>query len=147
MYWQCYLRMGLVYVPTTGVTKHDLYRIIEPVTVIPASNTEGLHRAFVEVLARGNPDVPALKPSDYPPPVLPKYAGVKSWNSFARNASLWAIDEQSERYKILGYRKEPPNGWIHDKSRDEAFPSGTSAETVIDRMIAILQAAATQRAG
>jgi len=139
MYWQCYLRAGLVYVPTTGVTKHDLYRVIEPVSVVPASNLEGLRRAFAEALTRGNPEVPALKPSDYPPPVLPKYAGVKTWNSFARNASLWAISERDGSYKILGYRRQAANGWVQDKKQEVIFPSGTTIDQVIDRMIATLQ--------
>jgi hypothetical protein len=42
-------------------------------------------------------------------------------------------------YKILGYKKDPPSGWIRDKDQDEIFPAGTSAADVINRMIAILQ--------
>ncbi len=72
MYWQCYLRMGMVYVPTTGVTKHSLYRVIEPVAVVPVSDTDTLHRAIAEAVTHGNPEIEALKPSDYPPPVLPR---------------------------------------------------------------------------
>lgn len=139
MLYQCYLRMGLVYVPTMGVTKHDLYRAIEPVSVVSASNLEGLCRAFAEALARGNPEVPALKPSDYPPPVLPRYAGVKTWNSFARNASLWGISERAGSFKILGYRRHAASAWVQDKKQDVVFPPGTRTDQVIDRMIAILQ--------
>lgn len=141
MHWQCYLRAGLVYLPTTGVTKHGLYRATEPVEVVPVSDLEGLRRAFAKVLARGNPEVAALKPSDYPP-VLPKYAGVKTWNSFARNASHWAISEDNGIYKVLGYKKYPGGGWLQDNEQEIVLPSGTSVDEVIDRMIAILQEAA-----
>jgi hypothetical protein len=133
--------MGLVYVPTTGVTKHGLYRVIEPVSVVPASDRDGLSRALAETLARGNPEVPALKPSDYPPPVLPKYAGVKNWNSFSRNASLWGVTEHDGIYKILGYQRHAGGGWLQDKKQELAFPADTSVEAVIDRMITILQGA------
>jgi hypothetical protein len=141
MHWQCYLRKGLVYVPTTGVTKHGLYRVTEPVDVVPVSNLEGLRRAFAEGLARGNPEVAALKPSDYPP-VLPKYASVKTWSNFARGASHWAISERDGFYKILGYQKHARGGWLQDKKQEVALPSGVSVDAVIDRMIAILQKAA-----
>jgi hypothetical protein len=130
--------MGLVYVPTTGVTKYGLYRVTEPVSVVPASNVEHLRRAFAEALARGNPEVPALKPSDYPA-VLPKYAGVKNWNSFARNASHWAISERDGNYKILGYRRPSGGGWVQDKKQEIVFPPGTTRDQVIDRMITTLQ--------
>jgi hypothetical protein len=142
----CYLRKGIVYIPTMGMMDKGLYRHIEPVAVVPLSNTDALRRAFAETIARGNPKVPIPKRSEYPLPVLLKYAGLKSWRSFARNTSTWAIDERNGIFKIIGYQSDPPNGWTEDKDNVETFPSGTTAEDVIDRMIAILQEAARHRA-
>jgi hypothetical protein len=142
MYCQCFLRTKHVYVPTTGVTKHKLYRVIEPVAVIAVWDTAALHQALIEAMVRGNPEVTALPPSDYPPPVLPKYAGVKSWNTFARNASLWAISEQNGAYKIVCYRKDRPGAWVEDRARDIIFPANTSADGVIERLVAVIQNAA-----
>ncbi len=141
MHWQLYLRMGLVYVPTTAMVQRGFYQIIEPVAVVPVSNTLAVRRALAETMEHGNPKVPAPDPSDRTPPALTKYAGVKSWSSFVGNADVWGIDEQEREFKILGYRRDPPKGWTRDKAQDEMFPAGTSADTVIDRMIAILQGA------
>lgn len=139
MHWQCYLRSGIVYVPTTAVTKHRLYRIIEPVEVIPGADTDALHDALAETIARGNPEVPALAPSDYPPPILPKYAGVKSWNAFVRNASLWAFEQSESGLRILPYRRVERGAFIPDKASAITLPTGSTTNDLIDRMIAILQ--------
>jgi hypothetical protein len=89
--------------------------------------------------------VPAPDPSDRTPPALTKYAGVKTWSSFVRNASVWGIDEHEGEFKILVYRGDPPKGWTRDKTLDEIFPAGTSADQAIDRMIAIMQQATRER--
>lgn len=142
MYWQFYLRSGLVFIPTTGFVQRAFYRIVEPVSVVPVSDGDAVHRALSETMARGNPKVTAPQPSDRSPPFLTKYAGVKNWSTFVRNASLWGIDERDGNFGIYAYRRDPPNGWVRHKSRDETFQSGTPREKVIDRMIAILREAA-----
>jgi hypothetical protein len=147
MHSTCYLRRGIVYIPTLGMIDKGLYRDIEPVAVIPSSNSAALQQALSRTFANGNPRVPLPKQPDTSPSVLLKYVGVKTWRAFARDTSTWSVDERDGKYKILGYRKDPPNGWTHDKSLDEIFPAGTSAEKVISRMIAILQEAARERAG
>lgn len=142
MHSTCYLRRRIVYIPTLGLMDKGFYRDIEPVAVAPLSNSDAVRRAFAEAFARGNPQVPVPKQPDTSQSVLLKYAGTKTWRAFARDASAWSIDERSGTYKIIGYRKHPPNGWTHDKSLDETFPADTSADKVIERMLAILQQAA-----
>jgi hypothetical protein len=142
MHCTCYLRKGVVYIPTLGMADKGLYRDVEPVAVTPLSNSGALRQAFAQAFTRGNPQVSIPKQPDTSPSVLLRYAGVKTWRAFARDASIWSIDERGGTYKILGYRKDPPNGWTHDRSLDETFPAGTTADEVIGRMIAILQEAA-----
>ncbi len=71
----CYLRNGIVYLPTCSRVDNSFYRITEPVAVVPVTDSEGLQNAFREAIARGNP--PLLNPGD--PnlwrPVILKYAG------------------------------------------------------------------------
>jgi hypothetical protein len=145
MHSTCYLRKGGVYIPTLGMMDKGLYRHIEPVALAPVSNTDALRRIFLDAFARGNPQVPLLKQPDTSPSVILKHAGVATWRTFARHASTWSVDERDGLYKILGYRKDPPAGWTRDKTQDEIFPAGTPADQVIDRMIAILQQAASVR--
>jgi hypothetical protein len=143
MHCHCYLRKGIVYIPTQGEIHKGLYLDIEPVAAVSLSDTEAVHRAFAETIARGNPRVPLPKQSEIPPPLLPKYAGVKTWSAFARGASTWALKEEGGAFRISGYRKEG-RGWVPDSTNVETFAAGTAADQVIERMIAILlQAAGT----
>ncbi len=141
----CYLRQGLVYIPTSGMIERGLYYGVEPVSVVTASNTDALRQAFADAIARGNPKVPAFKRPDYPPPILLKYAGLKKWNTFAREASTWDFEERNGIFHITHYRKDRPGGWTKEDGKDETFPTGTAAAAVIERMIVILQAAAQDR--
>ncbi len=142
MYYQVYLRNGTVYVPTTGMMDKGFYRGIEPVAVISASNTEDLRRALAATIARGNPIVPMLQRREWPPPVVLKYAGVKSWSAFERGMTLWGIEENNQTFEIIGKRKKPDGATVDDPEQTITFPPGTPADSVIERMIAILQAAA-----
>jgi hypothetical protein len=144
MLYKCYLRKGVVYVPTVG-DRRGVYTLIEPVAVVPVTNTEGLRAAFRDAVARKNIDVPPVK-GKWPPPILPKYAGVKTSAAFDRGASTWNIQEDEGKYKIVGYRPHPEGYWTEDRDQTIEFPPGTLMDAVIDRMIAILQEAATRLA-
>jgi hypothetical protein len=137
----CYLRNGVVYIPTEGMVDIGFYREIEPVAVVPVANTSALHQAFADTMMRGNPKVPVIRGREFPPPVVLKYAGVKSWRAFARGTSSWTLGERNGFFRIQGYRKDG-GGWVPDQNAIESFPLGTSTDQVIDRMIAILQEAA-----
>ena len=141
MHCHCFVRNGIVYIPTQGMMDKGLYRDIEPVAVVPLSDTTALHRAFADTIERGNPKVPIPRYPNIPPPDVLKYAGVKSWSAFARRTSTWAVSESDGVFSLHGYRKEG-GGWVPDPSTKETFPPGTSADQVVDRMIAILQEAA-----
>lgn len=139
MYLHCYLRKRLVYIPTSGMIERGFYRDVEPVAVLAVSNTDALRRAFAAAFALGNPKVPAIQRSEHPPPILLKYAGVKSWNTFARDTSVWGIDERDGVFRIEPFRKDPPGGWTKEDGKDEFFQPGTTSSVVIERMISILQ--------
>jgi hypothetical protein len=135
-----YLRQGVVYVPTVG-KRGGVYTIIEPVALVPIANTEGLRRAFYDAIARENVAVLPRK-GKWPPPLLSKYAGVKSWSAFARDASTWNIAENEGVFQIVAHRMHPKGYWVEDHERKMEIPRGTTVDDVIDRMIAILQDAA-----
>lgn len=137
-----YLRKGAVYIPTLGKMGKGFYRGVEPVAVVSTSNTEALRQALAATIARGNPDVPTLLRREWPPPVLLKYAGVKSWSAFERGMLLWNIVEKDGIYQIAGNTKQPNGMWKEDPEQTIKFQAGTSADSVVDRMIAILQEAA-----
>lgn len=141
-----YLKNGIVYVPTVVRLRTGAYRDIEPVAVVRVSNTEELDRAFLDTIARGNAVVPPPPKDNWPPPVLLKYAGAKTWSAFARGTSVWKIEEKNGIYQIVAYRTHTDGYWVPDPEKKIDFPPGSGVEAVIDRMIAILQDAAKQRA-
>jgi hypothetical protein len=136
------LRNGIVYMPTMGKMGKGFYRGVEPVAVVPAKNTEALRQALEATITRGNPMVPQpQRRDDWPPPVVLKYAGVKSWSAFERGLRVWDLKESKGIYQIAGNIRGP-HGWVEDRDQTINFPPGTSVDSVVDRMIAILQAAA-----
>jgi hypothetical protein len=147
MLFTCTLKNGIVDVPTNVKTEAGFYMRHEPVAVVPAANTDALRHAFYEVMERGNQIVPTRKREAFPPPVLPKYAGAKSWSAFMRGASEWAINEDGGNYDIVPYRKDPEGSqaWVADKKHNTQFPAGTTRDQVIDQMIKIIQAAAKSK--
>jgi hypothetical protein len=129
-------------VPTIG-RRGGAYTIMEPISVIPVTNTEKVRRALLDAIGRGNAAVPLVK-GKRPPPLLPKYAGVKSWSAFARSALNWNIRDTNGAYKIVGHRIHPEGYWVEDQSQKIEFPPGTTLDGVVDRMITVLRDAAHQ---
>jgi hypothetical protein len=144
MLHSCYLRDGIVYVPTVATREREpVYTDIEPVAVVPVVNTDALRRALFDSIAKKNVIIPTPDPKALrDPPILLKYAGVRSWSAFFRNASTWSISEKDGSYQILGYRKHLKKYWEEDPSQKIQFPAAATIDDVIDRMIAILQEAA-----
>jgi hypothetical protein len=140
MLYKCYLRKRIVYVPTVG-RRGGAYTDIDPVAVVPVADTEGLRRAFLNAIARKNVPVP-LQKGKWPPPVILKYAGVRTWSAFANCTLVWNIDEDEDHYQIVGHRIHSDGYWVRDEEQKIEFPAGTSVSIVVDRMIAILQQAA-----
>jgi hypothetical protein len=78
-------------------------------------------------------------PSLRAPPIILKYARVRSWSAFFRTAWSWSIAQEDGVYQILGYRKHPKGYWEEDQNQKIQFPRRAKVGDVVDRMIAILQ--------
>jgi hypothetical protein len=146
MLFTCYLREGVVYVPTVARrASGPIYTDVEPVAVVPLSNSDDVRHALLEAIERKNVVIPDRGPKDLrAPPLILKYARVKSWSAFFRNASTWSITEDDGLYGIGFWRKHPKGHWEPDLEREIEFPMGTIVNDVVDRMIDILQEAARQ---
>ncbi len=144
MMYKCYLRKGVVYIPTTG-KRGSVYTTIEPVAVVPVADSEALKKACLEAIARKNPVVPPVT-GKWPKPLLLKYAGVKSWSAFMRSASTWSIDVTDDGvFTIVGYQVHEDGYWTEDRNQDVNFAPGTNVGDVVDRMIEILHSAAPNK--
>jgi hypothetical protein len=141
MQCDCYLRRGTVFLPTVGKVDKNVYFLVEPVTLVPVSNSDALRAALQETIERGNPSV---KYDRSAPSILAKYAGVKSWGAFAQNASLWVIEATDGIFRIQPNIRDNNASFTIDKNATETMPAGSTVDDLIERMIAILQEAASK---
>jgi hypothetical protein len=125
-----------------GKMSKGFYRGVEPVAVVSISDVDSLRKALAAMIMRGNPTVPMLRRREWRPPILLKYAGVKSWSEFERGMLCWTIKKQDGIFQIAGQVKHPNRMWRDDPDQIVSFPPGTPADEVIERMVAILQDAA-----
>lgn len=142
MLYHCIFKNDIVYLPTVAKVEAGYYMDIEPVAVVPVSNTESLRRAFSDTMSRGNKVIPTPTRANHPPPVLLKYAGAKTWAALQRGALTWDIKEKDGNYQIVGHRTHPKGYWEEDPDQRIDFSPETSVDAVIYRMIAILEDAA-----
>jgi hypothetical protein len=140
----CYLRKGLVYIPTIGQVEGGPYRQIEPIVVVAVTHTADLLQGFQEAIARGNPRVSNVARGDHEKPAVLKYAGVGTYAAFARIAQYWMIEEQHGVYRIVRQKRIAPRGWVDDPENIVVFLPNTGIETVIEKMITILQQIASE---
>lgn len=144
MFCYLYMRNGTVYIPTMGIMEKGFYRGIEPVAVVSATNAEALREALAATITRGNPIVPKLRRREWPPPVILKYAGVRSWSAFERGMLAWEIEKTDGIFQIAVNTKRANGMWLGDPEQTITFPLGTSVDEVVDRMVSTLQRAARQ---
>jgi hypothetical protein len=126
MLYHYYLKNRVIYVPTVVKLTTGAYVDVDPVAVIPVANSEGLRRAIVDAIARGNAIVPPPPKDNWPPPVLLKYTGAKTWSAFKRGASHWHIQNKNGRYKIVGYRTHHKGYCKEDPDQITELPPGST---------------------
>ena len=140
MYCRFYLRNGVVILPTMGMIYRGLYRVVEPVAVVPVGASEALTQAFKDTITRGTPQVPDSSPGQVP--LLPKSAGVKSRTAFERGAFTWSIKEKDGHYGIYPGRKCADGGWEDDPDSGVELPAGATIDELCAQAVAIVQAKA-----
>lgn len=140
MLWHLYLKKGTAYVPAVGQAEAGFYTEIEPVSVVPVTDSGALQSAIKNAISKGNPIVPT--PPRAEKPVVLKYANVKSWSAFEKDTLTWKIFEKAGRYEIKPGRRHPDGGWEDDLNRIESLPAGATLDDVAGRVAALLVEAA-----
>jgi len=141
MAWQIYLRKGIVYVPTVAQTEAGFYLGVEPVDVVPVANTEALQRAILRAIKTGNPKIATPTRANFPEPVLLRYANVKSWPVFEKNALFWNVAEKNGLYEIYRGRKRADRGWDDDPAQIQRIQPGLGLHEICDRIASLIQSA------
>ena len=120
-------------------TEAGIYTGIDPVTVVPVADTDALMAAIKKTMARGNPIIPTPSRDSWPEPVVLKYAKVKSWSAFEKEALNWGILEKGGIYQIKPGRRHPEGGWEDDPEKIETLPEGATIADVAKRVVALIQ--------
>jgi hypothetical protein len=132
VYCSFYLRKGVAYIPTTAKTEAGYWLAIEPVDVAPVANPEALQQLLLKAIARGNPVVKTPSRQNFPPPVMQRYCGMKSFSAFERTAALWAISVRDESYVIYPWRRSTQyrGAWEENHEHRTVLPLTTPLEDV-----------------
>jgi hypothetical protein len=144
-----FVRKGMVYRPMWAKDTNGVYHAIEPVAVVPVTDTEGLRRLFRDGMAFGHPIVPAIPWQEQMkrPPVVLKYAGVKNRSTFQRDTFGVDINDMDGTYKVvMERRRRHRQGWEPDPDHTFILPPGSTLEDAIERAIQLVQEKSRQQA-
>lgn len=136
MFIEIYVRRGVAYIPTTGVTESGLYVGLDPVEVVRTSDSFGLRTALERAAQRGNPRAP--EPGRSGSSVVLRHAGSRSWGEFERDASLWALDEKDGRIRVIPHRKAADGGWEEDPQQIEVLPPTAGIPEAAERLASLV---------
>lgn len=104
MYCSFYLRNGVAFVPTMGKTEAGYWLGVEPVDVLKVETVAALQTSLLAALRRGNPIVPTPTRRKFPPDVMRRYCGMKSFSAFDRTARCWSIARDGNEYCVAEWR-------------------------------------------
>lgn len=137
----CYVRQGLVYLPTWAETVDGVNVAQEPVAVIPVGDTSAFRLALRDRFLRGNPKIP--RPNFRTMiPFFVTHAGVKSWSAFERGMTTWSIEEIKGIYSVYFCYRNRDKLWVRDPDRKVTLPPGTSLDDACRRIVETIQAEA-----
>jgi hypothetical protein len=114
---------------------------VDPMLIIDVSRTEELKQAILVTIAKGNPIIPHPSQEEMSKPVtIHKKLGFKTYKAFNHEAKTWGIVLKDGIYGIDFYKiSDDGRGFNSIPSQKVTFPTGNSVETVVDRLIAIIQ--------
>jgi len=134
-----YLRRGTVYVPTMAQTEAGFWLGIEPVVVEKVADADALKGVLLRAITQGNPIVPTPTREHFPPDVMRRYCGMKSFSAFERTAQLWSISHKADSYVICPWRRSARyrGAWEEDHKRETIVPAAMGLEEIARRAASI----------
>ena len=130
--WTVYLRNGIVFIPASANAGYFLQ--IDPVATVPVGDRLGIIAAIKSTIAKGNPKHRPYLRRHFPPPVVLKPAGVKTWTAFEKGALCWSIKLRDGIFQICPKKDNPEGGWLDDPTKAEELPPGTSVDAVAEKV-------------
>jgi hypothetical protein len=139
------LYKGIVHIPTSYIVERNGFFFEgTPLDSVPVEQTEKLRQAILAAMGRDNPPISRAEVgaalSDSKNSAMLAATRARSWSVLDRQTQgLWSIVDRSGFYEIRVKEPMAPRGWHEDKTKRVQFPSGTSVDEVIERLIAMIQ--------
>lgn len=138
--WSVYYAKNKVLIPTNVVTTAGVGKEVEPMEVIDVENISEFKRAFLAVIAKGNPIVPHPSQDEMSKITIHKKLGFKSYKAFNHEAKVWSITQKDSSYSIDFYKiSDDGRGYNSILDKRMVFSTNTSIETIVDKLIEIIQ--------
>lgn len=139
-YWVVYYANAKVLVPVQAKTVAGIWRMIDPMKVIDVDKNSVLKRAIIDVIEKGNPIIPDQNRYEMLKITFHKRLGFKSYKAFHHGALLWEIKLNDKTFQ-LGFcgTESEGRGLESNQSERITFSSGTPVESVVDKLIEIIQ--------
>jgi hypothetical protein len=134
-----YLRRGTVYVPTMAQTEAGYWLGVEPVVVEKVADADALKGVLLRAMNRGNPIVPTPTREHFPPDVMRRHCGMKSFSAFERTAQRWSISQRGDSYVICPWSRSARyrGAWEEDHERKTIVPAAMTFEEIARRVASI----------
>lgn len=146
----CYLRQGIVYVPTFGRVPDGAYGMVNPIAAVPLENTDDLRTVLQERFLLGNPTLGVgSSVQDGEGSALLALAGTGSWAAFNRSSTgAWNIANRDDGPKIIPFRfYSKKSGWVPDRDAVISLPAGTTLDAACNHLIEVMRAAVPPGSG
>ena len=139
-YWSAYYANSMILIPTSARTTIGVIIHIDPMVVIDINFIEKMRDAFLQIIEKGNPIISHPSQEELSKvPVFYKKLGFKSHKAFKNQSVAYEIKSINDVYSIELWKAVFSDGSRHDEHKTTTFPSGTPVETVVDRLIEIIQ--------
>ncbi len=132
----CWIRKGIVYLPTFYRSPEGLGITEAPLSIIPIHDKKNLEVELKKRFEIGNQIIEYSR-EDYKN-LLPAL-GAKNWSSFEAKASSWFFRYVDSSFSIERHKKVPRRGYAFDPNQCEYLEIGTSFEVACTMFIEKIQ--------
>lgn len=140
--WSVYYAKNKVLVPTSVVTTAGVGMEVDPMEIVDIDNSIEIRPALLTALSKGNAIVQHPGQDEMSKVTIHKKLGFKNFKAFNLEAKLWSILKKNEIYSIDFYKiSDDGRGYNSLPDKRINFSINTPVETVVDKLIEIIQEA------
>jgi len=125
-----------VYIPRMSRTESGVFLEKDPIDVVSTKDPNSVTAAIIGIVESEVPTVPTPERDGWPKPVIHKYAKLRSYAAFEREATLWSIVLRDDGvYRLAGKRRASPRGWEDDPAKILQFSGQSAIENLASALL------------